>query len=204
MLCQLSTVKNRLGILDTDLTSDALLTSAIQAVSARFDLECNRTLARTENFTQTFDAHDAELGLACYPVESVARFDLKFSESAGWVEQTGVDYLLRGTSVLSLQTPFARVNAPPALVRVTYTGGYVQPGAPDPPTFGPGAFAPFQRLPADLEQAAIEQTVYWFQNRDRQGLLRVWDYHATYRQFADADLLAGVRAVLQKYRRWNG
>ncbi len=49
MLCQLSTVKARLALLDTDTTYDALLTSAIQAVSARFEKETNRTLARTEN-----------------------------------------------------------------------------------------------------------------------------------------------------------
>ncbi len=49
MLTQLSTVKTRLGITVTDY--DALLTSAIKAVSARFDRECNRRLPRTVGFT---------------------------------------------------------------------------------------------------------------------------------------------------------
>jgi hypothetical protein len=44
MLAQLTTVKSRLEILDTDTTYDDLLTNAIKAVSARFDGECNRTL----------------------------------------------------------------------------------------------------------------------------------------------------------------
>ena len=42
MLAQLSTVKSRLQILDIDTTYDALLTNAIQALSARFDKETNR------------------------------------------------------------------------------------------------------------------------------------------------------------------
>ena len=47
MITQLLTVKTRLGIDEFDVTHDALLTNAIKAVSARFDQECNRTLART-------------------------------------------------------------------------------------------------------------------------------------------------------------
>lgn len=47
MLTQLSTVKSRLAIPDADTTSDALLTAAIKAVSARVDKETNRALART-------------------------------------------------------------------------------------------------------------------------------------------------------------
>src|SRR5205814_39501 len=46
MLTQLSTVKSRLALTITDY--DDLLTSAIKAVSARFDKECNRTLAPLE------------------------------------------------------------------------------------------------------------------------------------------------------------
>ena len=35
------------------------MTAAIQAVSAHFDQETNRTLARTENLTQKFDPEQA-------------------------------------------------------------------------------------------------------------------------------------------------
>jgi hypothetical protein len=37
---------------------DTLLTNALNAVSSRFDKETNRTLARSINFTQEFDATD--------------------------------------------------------------------------------------------------------------------------------------------------
>ena len=49
MLTTLPTLKSRLSILPTDTTYDSLLTTAIKAISARFDKETNRTLARTEN-----------------------------------------------------------------------------------------------------------------------------------------------------------
>ena len=64
MLVQLPTVKSRLQILDTDTIHDALLTSAIEAISARFDKETNRTLARTENATDEFDAADTEVSVS--------------------------------------------------------------------------------------------------------------------------------------------
>ncbi len=47
MLTQLSTVKSRLGLTEFDVKDDALLTNALNAVSARFDKESNRTLAHT-------------------------------------------------------------------------------------------------------------------------------------------------------------
>src|SRR6266705_1163556 len=57
MLTQLSTVKSRLALTVTDY--DDLLTSAIKAVSDRFDKECNRNLARTTAATHEFDAASA-------------------------------------------------------------------------------------------------------------------------------------------------
>jgi len=58
-------------------------------------------------------------------------------------------------------------------------------------------------LPPDLEQAAVEQVAYWFQNRDKLGLLRNWPHDGTYQQLSGADLLPSVAAVLQKYKRWS-
>jgi len=63
MLAQLATVKSRLALVVTDY--DDLLTNAIKAVSARFDNECNRTLARTVGIAHEFDSNDTE---SCHPV----------------------------------------------------------------------------------------------------------------------------------------
>src|SRR5438270_7771701 len=105
MLTQLATVKDRLGILATDAQYDALLTRAIEAVSARFDHECNRTLARTVDATQEFGAADTEIIARCYPIEAVTKFELKNTEAEGWVEQTGTGCVVRGACVISLSAP---------------------------------------------------------------------------------------------------
>ena len=74
------------------------------------------------------------------------------------------------------------------VARLTYTGGYVLPGT----TPQSGQIA----LPDDLEQAAVEQVAFWFQNRDRLGLKTHWPSGDAYRQFATQDLLDSVQAVL--------
>src|SRR6266571_7190592 len=120
MITQLSTVKARLAIDPLDTTYDDLLTNAIKAVSARFDKECNRTLARVVGLTDEFDPRDTELPLSCYPVESVTKFETKSNETDGWSEQTGVEYLIRRQCVISLSTPLnyqlSTINSPIARV----------------------------------------------------------------------------------------
>jgi hypothetical protein len=190
MLTQLITVKARLGILDTDTATDFLLTNAIAAVSAWFDHECRRTLARTENFAQEFAGNATEICAACYPIEAVARVEMKAGEAEGWVEQGDVDFLVRRGCVISLASALGTWRAQG---RVIYTGGYVLPGT----VVGAGQTP----LPTDLEQAAVEQVAYWFQNRERLGLARLWEYHGTYRQYAELDLLTSVRRVLVGYQR---
>src|SRR6266581_687591 len=128
MLTQLSTVKSRLALTVTDY--DDLLTNAIRAVSARFDKETNRTFTRTTSATHEFEVDETEVSPPCYPIESVTKFELKFNETDGWSEQTGVQYLIRTRCVISLPIPISyqlsTINLP--LARVTYTGGYVLPG----------------------------------------------------------------------------
>src|ERR1043166_8174770 len=153
MLTQLSTVKTRLAIDEFDLTYDTILTNAINAISFRFDKETNRTLARTVNITQEFDADDTEVCLSCYPFESLTRFELKTTEAEGWIVQTAIDFLIRRPCVLSLPSPLcyqvATLQLSSAPARSRSPGGYVLPGA----TPGAGQTP----LPADLEQAAVAQ-----------------------------------------------
>ncbi len=189
MLTQLSTVKDRLAI--TVSTYDTLLTNAIKAVSDRFDQLTNRTLSRTVDATQEFAANDTEIILACYPVETISKFELKTNEAEGWVEQTDVDYLIRNSCVVSLNT---RLGTEYQQARITYTGGYVLPGA----TPGAGQTA----LPNDLEQAAVEEVAYWYRNKDLLGLIRNWPSGGTYQVFRNAELLPTVEATLKTYERW--
>ena len=55
----------------------------------------NRTLSRTTSARHEVDAADTEILPRCYPVEFVTKFELKFNETDGWSEQTGVQYLIR-------------------------------------------------------------------------------------------------------------
>jgi hypothetical protein len=199
MLTQLSTVKTRLAIDEFDLTYDTILTNAINAISFRFDKETNRTLARTVNITQEFDADDTEVCLSCYPFESLTRFELKTTEAEGWIVQTAIDFLIRRTCILSLPSPLcyqlSTLQLSTPLARATYTGGYVLPGA----TPGAGQTP----LPADLEQAAVEQVAAWFQHRDKLGIDTSWPHAGTYEKFAQLDLLLNVQTVLKRYQRFS-
>src|SRR6266849_6339694 len=109
MLTQLSSVKTRLALAVTDY--DGILTSAIKAVSDRFDKETNRTLSRTTAATYEFDACDTEITLPCYPIESVTKFETKSNETDGWTEQTGVQYLIRRQCVISLLSPLSSLSS---------------------------------------------------------------------------------------------
>jgi hypothetical protein len=193
MLTQLTIVKARLALDPLDPTNDALLTGAIIAISARFDQETNRTLARSENATFEFHAADTEILVPCYPIESVVKCELKTCETEGWVEQPGVEYLIRSGCIISLRSPLRAPHLEPGLGRVTYTGGYLLPGSP--------AVAAAAILPPDLEHAALEQVVFWFQTKDKLGVIRAWPKGGSYEQFADLDLLPSVRAVLTRYTR---
>ncbi len=195
MLTSLSTVKSRLQILDTDTSNDALLTSAIKAVSARFGHETRRTLAHTVDATHEFDPSDTELLVPCYPIESVTRFELKTSEAEGWLEQSNVQYLIRHSCVISLAFPLNLQPTTLNLARVLYTGGYVLPGTTPAPGQTP--------LPDDLEHAAIEQVAFWFQKRDKLGIRTNWPSSGTYQLFSELDLLTPVRTILAHYARWT-
>src|SRR5437773_390865 len=124
MLAQLSTVKSRLSIDEFNVAFDSLLTNAINAVSARFDKETNRTLARTVSATFEFSADDLEISVPCYPIESVTKFETKTSESAGWIEQTSIEYLIRRSCILSLSSSLiyqlSTINSQLPAARVTY------------------------------------------------------------------------------------
>src|SRR5207253_785145 len=96
--------------------------------------------------------------------------------------------LIRRACVISLHFPLSTLNSQPSTCRVTYTGGYVMPGT----TPGTGQTP----LPADLEQAAVEQVAAWFQTRDALGLETIWPHAGTYEKFSQLPLLPSVKSVL--------
>jgi hypothetical protein len=194
MLTDLATIKTRLALDPFETTYDMLLLRAITAFSARFDCETNRTLARMENATWEFPIADTQVLVPCYPIETVSKFETKSTERDGWVEQLGVDHLILSKCVIALRTPLTATGCGVGTARVTYTGGYLVPGSPDLP----GA----TRLPAELEQGAVEQIAFWFQTREKVGVTRQWPKGGSYEEFADPDLLPSVRSILARYTRF--
>jgi len=192
MLTQLATLKARLGLELFDTTEDVGLTNLLRHVSARFAAECNRVFDYGAALTYEFRADQINIVVDRQPIELVSQFALKSSESEGWILQTEVEYLLSPKkSVIELAEPLGSVRQ---LGRVTYTGGYVLPGAT--PTGNQVA------LPDDIEQACIEQVVYWYSRRSQLGLLSISSEAGIVQQFQSADLLPQVRATLKRYERW--
>src|SRR3954469_10223049 len=110
MLSTLSTVKTRLAITDLNVEFADLLTTALTALSARFERETNRTLTRTANSTFEFDACETEIIPPCYPIESVSKFESKSTETEGWVQRSNVDSLIKRSTVISLVTPLSTIG----------------------------------------------------------------------------------------------
>ena len=188
MLTQLDAVKLRLAITFSD--DDVILRRAIEAVSARFDIYCNRAFGRVENARKEFPADSFEVSVESFPIESVARFEIKRTEAEGWTEiDPAPEYFVRGGCVVSL---LGRLGTGRELASVVYTGGYVLPGteAADGQT----------ALPADIEQACVEQVAYWYQNRSKLGVASVTENSVT-TTASQNPLLPSVEDMLQRHIR---
>ena|SRR6266853_4362188 len=192
MLTQLSTLKTRLGLEAFDTTDDTFLINVIKLVSARFAAECNRVFDYGAGLTFEFRADQLNVAVNRPPIQLVSQFELKSSEGEGWLAQSSIDYLLSPTKVvIELAQPLGSSRQ---LGRVTYTGGYVLPGAM--PTGNQIA------LPDEIELACVEQAAYWYQRRAQLGLVSINSGSGLVQQYQTADLLPQVQAVARRYERW--
>lgn len=192
MLCELTTLKTRLGLPESDVVDNEILTSLIEHVSGRFARECNRIFDYSATATYEFRGDEMNIVVDRFPIISVASFHLKSNETDGFVAQTGVDYLFNSTkSIIELATPLGTSRE---IGKVTFAGGYVLPGG----TMGAGQTA----LPDEIEHACVEQCAHWYQRRNQLGLTAVSGEGGSISQFAALDLLPNVRAVLKKHERW--
>jgi hypothetical protein len=189
MLTQLATIKTRLGLDLFDTSNDPLLTSLLAHVSARFAAECNRVFDYGAGLTYEFRADQLNIVVDHPPIQSVAQFDLKSTETEGWLLQSSISYLLSPTrTVIELAQPLGGSRQ---LGRVTYTGGYVLPGA----TPSGDQIA----LPDEVELACVEQAAYWYQRRGQLGLVSVNSGPGLVQQYQKADLLPQVQAGRGKF-----
>lgn len=212
MLTQLPTLKARLGIPAFEISHDAFLADLIRFVTARFELECHRRFARRENATYDFRADALEVRVDRYPVENISGFQLRSAGGGDWENVPEVSAQISvADSVIELSAPLGHARD---RARVIYTGGYVLPGH----TAGTGQTS----LPDELEQAALEQTTYLFENRNRLGLVSVGGGSGAIEilrdlnllppgasqtsgtvwfKYAQVDLLPAVRLILRHYTR---
>jgi len=193
MLCELLTLKTRLGLAEADVVDDALLTSFILAAGGRFAKECNRVFDYSATATYEFRADAFDVVVDRFPIVSVASFHLKTTEAEGFVAQTVTDYVVNAPrNIIELPSCLGTSRE---IGRVTFAGGYVLPGS----TPGAGQTA----LPDEVAQACVEQCAYWFQNKARLGLGSVSGAGGAISQAVNLDLLPPVLAVLKKYERWR-
>ncbi len=186
MLANLATLKTRLGIIDQQY--DALLTDVLEQLHARFDKECRRSFGRAVDDTWEFGGDEREIFPARYPIQAVTKFEVKSSEAGGWVEVANVGCVIRRSCVISLSSRLSGAGSD--VGRITYTGGYT---LVTPPATLPAGEV---EVPADLEQATIEQAASWFSNKERVGLVRHWPNAGTYVVLNQAPLLALVSSTL--------
>src|SRR5437868_4625054 len=88
MLTTLLAVKQRLGLDAFDTTDDVILTNILKHVSARFSSECNRTFDYGASLKYKFRADQTNIVVDHQPIESVSTFELKTTESEGWLLQS--------------------------------------------------------------------------------------------------------------------
>ena len=195
MLAQLTTLKARLKIEEFDTADDALLTIFLNAMSGRFQKECNRKFDRAEDATYEFRADEMDILVDRPPIEDVVSFHLKSNEADGWVLQSDIVYLLGPQkNIIELATPLGTSRE---IARVTFDGGYVLPGG----TVDTGQTA----LPGEIESACIEQCAHWYQNRDRLGIASVSGQGGSLALsvVTPLSLLPQVMAVIKKYERYR-
>lgn len=195
MLTTLATVKARLKLAAEDVVDDALLTGFLKSISARLENDCNRTFGYAVGTVDEFEADETELRVSHYPIDETGAIAVsrRVSSVEGWVVQTGADWVVRKGCVISLTSVLGNWKQQ---IRVSYSGGYLLPGTAAPQGTAPVA------LPDDIEQAAVEQVCYLYQNKDRLGVTGMTGQGGGFQQFSKLDLLPSVQAVVSKYERW--
>lgn len=189
-LCELATVKLRLGIDDTD--KDTLLSGLISAVSRALEEHCNRsffTEERTEYATVTNP--EVPIILRAYPVTAIA--SIKNSPGWDWTTTDALDADDYDTDTEAGIVYFqSRLSRGPRALQVVYTAG-----------IGTTAAEVASAFP-DIASAAEMQVVEEYLRRDAQGPV-------TYSlsegggtgQTQALKLLPAVVQRLQHHRRWT-
>jgi len=192
-ICTLADVKERLGLADTKY--DLAINRIIVGLEAIFDSYTHRKLIlNSSDVTEYFTGLGSLLQVKRYPIISITSI------------KEALDYDFDGADALTANTDYRKVGDRGILYRIlmnwaaftgsiqlVYRGGFCSAGQ----TPGEGEVA----LPADLREAAIEQTSFIFKRRDDIGLSGVGFEGGSMSKFSAMKLLPLVEETLKKYRR---
>ena len=177
------------------ITYDEAITRLGLGVAAAFDRHCNRTFARAVGATWESPADVEHVVLPRYPVEAITTVQLRETIDAGWITLTGV---VRNWDAASGLVWFAgRQAASPALLRITYTGGYwwdVDDGTTQPE----GSTV----LPEDVRTAWLLQCEAAWLAHDGLGSALAKSERPTAALLNQVALLPSVKEVLSGYIRY--
>jgi len=195
-LATLADIRSRLHIADGDTDYDATINRLIAGVSTLFETYCHRPLlANAADITEYYTGRGPYLQLRRWPVIAITSI------------KESVDYDFDNVTALTADTDYRLVEAGRAgllyrigdnwydvvdATAIIYRGGYCAAGQ----TPGTGETA----LPADLREAAIEQTSFLFQRRDDIGLSGVSYEGGSLSRFSAIKLLPQVEMILTKYK----
>ncbi len=194
-ICTLADVKDRLGITKTDY--DTVISRIITGLEEKFNSFTRRSLVQNAaDVTQYYTGSGNRLQLNRYPVISITSI------------KEALDYDFDSADALTANTDYRQVNAgkngiiyrlylnwQPSedAIQVVYRGGFCAAGQSP----GTGETA----IPADLREAAIEQSSFIFKRRDDIGLASVGFEGGSINKFSAMKLLPMVEETLKRYRR---
>jgi hypothetical protein len=193
MLCILTEVKDRLGLLASGSLYDAVLTLVINATEQRFVKECGRFFTFAPEYKQIYRAGQTAIALDVPPFVAAAQFEVR--QNGVWQAVTAPPLMPTSSTagILNLDHPVGSLREH---ARITYTGGYWTPTMTG--SCPPGV----ETLPDDLRMACVEQVAAWWQWRDKVDT-RAWEDQNTgqYRTAADMVWVPWVKQLLRRYRR---
>lgn len=187
------------------LASDAAGTDYDDAVAAlglgvagMFESLTDRKFARVSGATHEAPADRYMVSVPRYPIEEITAFDLRENLNEGWVAQALPDNF---NSLAGLVQFFTPPSIAPAMLRLTYTGGYWWDTSEDSSGVLP---AGAEAIPQALVQAwVIACRFFW----DRQSIEERAKAGFTDKELerfvtADSELPKIVTATLDKFRRF--
>lgn len=194
-ICTLADIKERLGISNAD--NDIAINTIISGIEAIFNEHTGRILLlNATDVTEYYTGLSSHLQLKRYPIVSITSIkealDYDFDNADALTANS--DYrIVAGGKKGIIYRIYTNWLAADDAVQVIYKGGFCAAGV----TPGENEFA----LPADLREAAIEQTSFIFKRRQDIGLAGVGFQGGSISKFSAIELLPNVKQILDHYKR---